>query len=84
MDNKWETVVELPGWTAEMAMAALDAGIEVTPNGFTAEPTTVVMIVEAESRDRARRRVRDALEGSGVNVGIAAFRRPAPLPEVSR
>jgi hypothetical protein len=85
MRNKWETVVELPSWTADMAMAALVAGIDVTPdNGFTAEPTTVAMIVEAESHDRARRHVRDALEGCGVNVGIAAFRRPAPLPELSR
>jgi hypothetical protein len=80
MADRWETVVELPRWSSEMALAALDAGIEVAPdNGFTAEPTTVKMVVEAESRDRARRQVRDVLEGCGVRVGLAAFRPPAPL-----
>jgi hypothetical protein len=81
MTAKWQTVVELPAWTSEMALAALDAGIEVAPdNGFTNEPTTVAMVVEAESTDRARRHVRDMLEGCGVRVGIAAFRNPAQAP----
>ena len=80
MTTKWETVVELPRWTSELALAALDAGIEIAPdNGFTAEPTTVAMVVEAESPDLARRYVRDMLDGCGVRVGIAAFRGPAPL-----
>jgi hypothetical protein len=78
MTTRWESVVELPAWTSEMAIAAGDAGIEVTPDdGFTAEPTTVAMVVEAENPDRARRRVRDMLEDCGVRVGIAAFRHPS-------
>jgi hypothetical protein len=56
MRTRWETVVELRAWTSDMALAALAAGIEVAPdNGFTDEPTTVAMVVEADSPDRARR-----------------------------
>ena len=63
-----------------MGIAALDAGFEVTPdNGFTAQPTTVAMLVVAESSDLARRHVRDVLAGCGVNVGITAFRGPRPV-----
>jgi hypothetical protein len=77
-DDQMGNVVELPAWTSEMASAAVDAGIEVTPNnGFTGEPTTVAMVVEAENPDRARRHVRDMLEDCGVRVGIAAFRIPS-------
>ena len=63
------TVVELPRWTSELALAAIDAGIEIAPeNGYTAEPTTVAMVVDAESPDLARRRVRDLLDGCGVRA----------------
>ena len=63
-----------------LALAAIDAGIEIAPdNGYTAEPTTVAMVVDAESPDLARRGVRDMLDGCGVRVGIAAFRHPAPI-----
>jgi hypothetical protein len=73
----FETVVNLPRWTAEMAFAATDAGIEVAPDdGFTDEPTTVAMALEAESSDEARRQMRDALETCGVSVELADFRGP--------
>ena len=69
MGTKWMTVVELPRWTSELALAAIDAGIEIAPeNGYTAEPTTVAMVVDAESPDLARRRVRDLLDGCGVRA----------------
>jgi hypothetical protein len=78
MRTRWETVVELPAWTSDMALAALAAGIEVAPdNGFTDEPTSVAMVVEADGPDRARRHIRDMLADCGVRVGIAAFRNPA-------
>jgi hypothetical protein len=77
----FETVVRLPRWTSEMAFAAADAGIEVTADdGFTDERTTVAMVLEADSSDGARRRVRDTLDACGVSVGVEDFlgltRRP--------
>ena len=86
MATKWRTVVELPGWTPELALAALDAGIElIAENGFTAETTTVAMVVEAELPDLARRYVRDMLASCNVRVGIApAFRGPVPASDEPR
>jgi hypothetical protein len=77
----FETLVSLPRWTSEMAFAAADAGIEVAPDdGITDEPTTVAMVLEADSPDGARRRVRDTLYTCGVHVGIADFRGPTRRP----
>jgi hypothetical protein len=73
----FETLVSLPRWTSEMAFAAADAGIQVAPDdGITDEPTTVAMVLEADTADGARRRVRDTLSACGVDVGIAQFRGP--------
>jgi hypothetical protein len=77
----FETLVSLPRWTSEMAFAAADARIEVAPDdGVTEEPTTVAMVLEADSQDAARRRVRNALHACGVNVEIADFRGPTRRP----
>jgi hypothetical protein len=74
---RFETVVKLPRWTAEMAFAATDAGIDVAADdGFTDEPTTVAMVLEAASSDEAARRVRDALEACGESVELANVRGP--------
>jgi hypothetical protein len=77
----FETQVRLPRWTSEMALAAADAGIEVDADDrFTGEPTTVVMVLEADSSDGAKQRVRDTLDACGVSVEVADFlgttRRP--------
>ena len=77
----FETLVSLPRWTSEMEFAAADAGIEVAPDdGFTNEPTTVAMVLEANSPHAARRRVRDTLEACDVRVGIGDFRGPTRRP----
>jgi hypothetical protein len=78
---RFETLVSLPRWTSEMAFAAADAGIEVAPDdGFTDEPTTVAMVLEADSSDGARRQVRDMLDACGVSVDDADFRGPTRRP----
>ncbi len=77
----FETLVSLPRWTSEMDLAAADAGIEVTPDdGFTDEPTTVAMVLQAESPGNARRRVRDTLKACDVKVEIEDFRGPTRRP----
>ena len=77
----FETLVSLPRWTSEMDFAAADAGIEVTPDdGFTDEPTTVAMVVQADSPANARRRVRDTLKACDVKVEIGDFRGPTRRP----
>jgi hypothetical protein len=77
----FETLVSLPRWTPEMDFAAADAGIEVTPDdGFTDEPTTVAMVLQADSPANARRRVRDTLKACDVKVEIGDFRGPTRRP----
>jgi hypothetical protein len=77
----FETLVSLPRWTSEMDFAAADAGIEVTPDdGFTDEPTTVAMVLQADSPANARRRVRDTLKACDVRVEIGDFRGPTRRP----
>ena len=77
----FETLVSLPRWTSEMEFAAADAGIKVAPDdGFTDEPTTVAMVLEADSPDGARRRVRETLRACDVKVGIGDFRGPTRRP----
>jgi hypothetical protein len=77
----FETLVSLPRWTSEMDFAAADAGIEVTPDdGFTDEPTTVAMVLQADSPANARRRVRDTLKACDVKVEIGDFRGPTRRP----
>ena len=77
----FETLVRLPRWTSEMDFAAADAGIEVTPDdGFTDEPTTVAMVLQADSPANARRRVRDTLKACDVKVEIGDFRGPTRRP----
>jgi len=71
------TLVDEP----EMDFAAADAGIEVTPDdGFTDEPTTVAMVLQADSPANARRRVRDTLKACDVKVEIGDFRGPTRRP----
>ena len=77
----FEMLVNLPRWTTEMEFAAADAGIEVAPDdGFTNEPTTVAMVLEADSAHAATRRVRDTLDACDVSVGIGDFRGPTRRP----
>ncbi len=78
---RFETLVSVPRWTSEMDIAAAEAGIEVAPDaGFTDEPTTVAMVLEADSPDGARRLVRDTLDSCDVRVGRADFRGPTRRP----
>ena len=78
---RFETLVSVPRWTSEMDIAAAEAGIEVAPDdGFTDEPTTVAMVLEADSSDGARRRVRDTLNACDVSIGPGNFRGPTRRP----